>query len=264
MSGVGRVERAAGWLAREGFGGDLAVVLGSGLSSFLDGVAELARAKHSDVPEFAPPGVAGHDGRIVSCRLGGKRAIVLSGRVHHYEGRSPDDVSLAVRVVSALGVPTLVLTNASGGIDPGYDAGDLMLIADQVSLLGGRGSLRGPTFRMAGAYSPGLRRHAREVARERGLRLREGVYAGSLGPTYETPSEIALARTLGASAVGMSTVTEAQAAAECGLALLGVSLITNVPLPGRFTATSHDEVLEAGRRGGTSLLSLVSGVAERL
>lgn len=265
MTGGDRLAKTAEWLGRRGFGGArLAVVLGSGLSSFLTDLDVRASARFSEVPGFPVPAVGGHEGTIVSCALGGRSALVLSGRVHHYEGRSPDEVTFGVRALCALGVPTLVLTNASGGVDPTFAVGDLMLIADQVSLLGGRRRAPGVTFRMAGAFPPALRALAREAAAESGIALREGVYAGSLGPTYETPAEIAMARALGASAVGMSTVSETAAAAAAGVGVLGLSLITNIPLPGRFTTTTHDEVLEAGRAGAGRLLSLVAGVAERL
>lgn len=265
MTGQRHLGTAVEWLRRRGFdGARLAVVLGSGLSPFLSGLDVRRSARFAEVPGFPVPAVGGHEGAVVSCVLGGRSALVLSGRVHHYEGWTPDDVTFAVRALCALGVPTLVLTNASGGIDPSFGVGDVMLIADQVSLLGGRRRVSGPTFRAVDAFSPALRALARGAAAARGIPLREGVYAGTLGPTYETPAEIAFARRLGAGAVGMSTVSEAAAAAAAGAGVLGLSLITNVPLPGRFATTTHDEVLEAGRAGAGRLLSLVAGVAERL
>lgn len=265
MTGEDHLGKAVEWLGRRGFeGARLAVVLGSGLSPFLSGLDARVSARFADVPGFPVPAVGGHQGTIVSCELGRRPAIVLSGRVHHYEGRNHGEVTFAVRVLCALGVPTMVLTNASGGIDPAFAVGDLMLIVDQVSLLGGRRRAPAPTFRMADAFSPALRALAREASVARGIPLREGVYVGSLGPTYETPAEIAMARALGGGAVGMSTVSEAAAAVAAGAGVLGLSLISNVPLPGRFTTTSHEEVLEAGRAGAARLLSLVEGVAERL
>jgi purine-nucleoside phosphorylase len=265
MTGGGRLDKAVEWLGRQGFdGARLAVVLGSGLSPFLSGLDVRSSARFAEVPGFPVPAVGGHEGTIVSCMLGGRSALVLSGRVHHYEGRSPDEVTFAVRALCALGVPTLVLTNASGGVDPAFAVGDLLLIVDQVSLLSGRRGAAGRTFRMIDAFSPALRTLTREAAAARGIPLREGVYVGSVGPTYETPAEVAMARALGAGAVGMSTVSEAAAAAALGADVLGLSLITNIPLPGRFTTTTHDEVIEAGRAGAGRLLSLVAGVAERL
>ena len=190
---------------------------------------------------------------------------MFSGRVHHYEGRSASEVTFAARLAAALDIGVFVVTNASGGIDPSFSVGDVMLIADQISTVGGPRRLpSNEPFSMAGAYTPRLRQLAREAAREAGILLREGVYAGSVGPSYETPAEVALARTFGAQAVGMSTVSEVQAAHAVGLETLGFSLITNVPLPGRFTQTTHEEVLEAGRAGAGRLLSLVAGVVRKL
>ena len=174
-------------------------------------------------------------------------------------------VGVCTGVLVRVGVRVFVVTNASGGVDPGLSVGDLMLIVDQISMVGGPRRLRSAeTFPTAGAYTPRLQRLARAAALEAGILLREGVYAGSVGPSYETPAEIALARTLGAQAVGMSTVSEIQAANAAGLETLGLSLITNVPLPGRFTQTTHEEVLEAGRAGAGRLLSLVAGVVGKL
>jgi len=189
---------------------------------------------------------------------------VLAGRVHHYEGLAPSDVTFGVRLAAELGAATLVITNASGGIDPGFDVGDLMLIRDQIAAVGGPRRLPLGTFRMAGAYSARLRGLAGSAAMDAGVRLREGVYLGSLGPTYETPAEIRMGRLMGASAVGMSTVSEVQAAHSSGMEVLGIAMITNVPLPGRFHETTHEEVLEAGRQGAGKLVSLVIGTLERL
>jgi purine-nucleoside phosphorylase len=174
-------------------------------------------------------------------------------------------VTFGVRLASALGAGVLVITNAAGSVDPGFDVGDLMLIADQISGVSGPRRAPGPgTFRMAAAYSPRLRAIAHEAALDLGIRVRDGVYLGSLGPTYETPAEIRAARAMGASAVGMSTVAEVQAALSLGLDVLGVSLVANLAIPGRHEGTTHAEVLAAGREGGAHLLSLVTAVAERL
>lgn len=260
------VERAAARMLSE-FGGRpvAGVVLGSGLSSFVDGLEERSAIPYERIPGFPLTGVSGHKGRAVSGTLGGRRLVVLSGRVHHYEGRSPCEVTFGVRLLAALGLKVIVVTNASGGIDPGFTVGDVMLIADQISLVPGTRLVPSrESTAMVDAYSPRLRGLARQAAGEAGIRLREGVYAGSLGPSYETPAEIAFARRLGAHAVGMSTVSEVQDARAAGLEVLGLSLITNVPLPGRFVATTHREVLKAGRAGAERLLSLVAVVVRKL
>jgi purine-nucleoside phosphorylase len=243
---------------------EVAVVLGSGLSSFVDALDDAVVLPYAEIPGFPHTGVSGHRGAAVGCTLGGKRALVLAGRVHHYEGLTPSAVTFGVRLASGLGAGALVITNASGGIDPGFDVGDLMLITDQIASVGGPRRLPPPTFRMVDAYTPRLRELARSAAAAAGIRLREGVYLGSLGPTYETPAEIRMARLMGASGVGMSTVSEVQTAHARGMEVLGVALITNVPLPGRFHETTHEEVLEAGRRGAGKLVSLVKGTLERL
>ncbi len=243
---------------------DVAVVLGSGLSSFVDGLGDVLVVPYSDIPGFPRTAVSGHRGAVVGCTLGGKRTLVFSGRVHHYEGCSPDDVTFSVLLAAELGAGVFVVTNASGGIDPGFDVGDLMLVSDQIAAVSGVRRLPQGTFRMAGAYSERLKALARRAAADRKIVLREGVYMGSLGPTYETPAEIRMARLMGASAVGMSTVSEVQAAHSRGLDVLGIALLTNVPLPGRFHGTTHEEVLEAGRRGAGALVSLVSSTLERL
>jgi len=243
---------------------EAAVVLGSGLSSFADGLGDAVVVPYSDVPGFPRTAVSGHRGAAVGCILGGKRTLVFSGRVHHYEGLTPDDVTFSVLLAAELGAGVFVITNASGGIDPGFDVGDLMLIRDQIAAVSGPRRLPQSTFRMGGAYSERLGAAARVAAADLKIKLREGVYMGSLGPTYETPAEIRMARLMGASAVGMSTVSEVQAAHSRGLEVLGIALMTNVPLPGRFHGTTHDEVLEAGRRGAGALLSLVSSTLERL
>lgn len=244
--------------------GAVGIVLGSGLASFTEGVLRSAVIPYDDIPGFPAVAVRGHGGELVVGMLSGREVLVFSGRVHHYEGCSPRDVGFAVDLLTDLGLGTLVLTNASGGLDPGFGVGDLMLIRDQVGILAGRGGTAGSAFSMAGCYSRRLSRLAREAALDLGLTLREGIYVGLLGPTYETPAELELARMMGGSAIGMSTVTEVQKAALSGMDVLAVALISNVPLRGRSVPTSHEEVLRAGYEGGQRLLSLVCAVMERL
>ncbi len=256
---------AAEYLRAAGFGAPAAaVVLGSGLSSFADGLEGRLVVPYSDIPGFPAPGVRGHAGTAVFGKLGERDLLVCSGRVHYYEGRGRSEVTWQVRLFHEMGARVLVVTNAAGGIDPSFGVGEIMLIVDQISMVTGRFRPAGGTFRMARAYTPRLAELARGEALDAGIRLREGVYMGSLGPTYETPAEIAVARRIGAQAVGMSTVAEVQAAHELGMEVLGLSLITNVPLPGRFEVTTHEEVLEAGRQGALGMLSLMAAVARKL
>lgn len=261
-----RLERAAAWLgkrvARSGDEPELGVVLGSGLTSFTGGVRAIETWPYEDIPGFPRSTVSGHSGTLILGEVGGKRALIFAGRVHLYEGYAPFDVTFTVRLMARLGASTFVVTNASGGLDPDFNAGELMLITDQLALVTGPRRLPSLPFRMADAYTPRLRELAVEVAREHRIVLRQGVYAGALGPTYETPAEIAMLRRIGASAIGMSTVLEVQTATALGLSSLGVALITNIP--GGPGPTTHKEVLEAGRAGGRALLTVVSGVFERL
>jgi len=243
---------------------DVAVVLGSGLARFAGGLEDAADVPYADLRGYPRPAVSGHGGRLSVGFLGGVRVAVFSGRVHYYEGRTFEEVTMNVRLAAGLGAGTLILTNAAGGLDPGFEVGDLMLIADHICLLGGRAAFVGREERGRPVYAPRLRRLAARVALERGIPLRRGVYLGSLGPTYETPAEIRMARRIGAHAAGMSTVSEASFGASLGLDVLGVSLVTNLAVPGRGGETTHEEVLAAGRLGAERLLSLVEGVLERL
>jgi len=244
---------------------EAAVILGSGLASFAEGLDGRVSVDYDDVPGGPAPAVRGHGGAVVQGRLGGRRILVFSGRVHYYEGHTPSEVTWQVRLAAELGARSLVITNAAGGIDPGFEVGDIMLISDQISAVTGRRRLSGlGTFRMGDAYTPRLLELARAEALSAGIRLREGVYLGSLGPSYETPAEISYARLAGAHAVGMSTVAEVQTAHALGLEVMGLSLITNIPLPGRFESTTHAEVLRAGRAGATGMLSLVAAVLGKL
>jgi len=258
-----RLDRAAEWLRKHGVGHPrLGIVLGSGLTSFTGGIDVVDSWAYDEIPGFPQSTVSGHSGTLLVATIGGHRTLVFAGRVHLYEGYEPFEVTFTVRLMAILGADTFVVTNASGGLDPDFNAGELMLITDQLSLVTGPRRLPALPFRMANAYTPRLRELAAEVARERHILLRRGVYAGALGPTYETPAEINMLRRIGAAAIGMSTVIEVQTATALGLDSLGVALITNIP--GGPGPTTHREVLEAGRLGGHALLSLVSGVAERL
>lgn len=249
-------------------GVDVFVTLGSGLSSVADRIEDPV-----DIPMVALPGLAvstvpGHTGTLRAGRIGDVRVLAQLGRIHLYEGHAARDVTLMVEVAATLGATTFVVTNAAGGLEPSWTPGDLMLITDHVNLTGTSpllGVLRGdaPVFLdMAGAYDADLRALATEVAAGRDVVLREGVYAGLLGPTYETPAEVRMLRTLGAQAVGMSTVLEVIAARSRNLRVLGFSSITNVH--GEGVATSHAEVIEVGAVAAQRLGGIVLEVLARL
>ncbi len=266
-----RLEAAADVL-REKAGGEIecAIVLGSGFGAVLRDRIDGATIAYKKIPGMPLPTVAGHAGEAHAGMLLGRRVVAFSGRFHLYEGRASAEVIYPVLAAAHAGARTFVLTNAAGGVNPEYRPGDLMLIADQLNLTGtspliGAELLPGQTARfvdMVGAYAPRLHEPARRVAAEHGFTLREGVYAGLVGPTYETPAEARYLRTIGADAVGMSTVLEAIAARALGREVAGISLITNVH--GLGEATSHEEVLDTAARSAENVARLVEGIVAGL
>ncbi len=268
-----RVTEAATWLRERAVpaGVDAGVVLGSGLGDFGDELSNAIVLPYADIPHWPISRVVGHAGLLVSGTTHGKHVLALSGRAHFYEGHPLSLVTFAVRVLGALGVPRLLLTNAAGGINTSFAQGVLMIIDDHINLLGsnplvGPNEERfGPRFPdMTEAYSPRLRAVADEAARALDLRVEHGVYVAVHGPSYETAAEIRAFRVLGADAVGMSTVPEAIVARHMGLEVLGISCITNMAagvLPGPL---QHDEVLRTTRRVRGQFIALLEGIIERL
>ncbi|MBI4503829.1 MAG: purine-nucleoside phosphorylase [Gemmatimonadetes bacterium] len=249
---------------------EAAIVLGSGLGGLAATVEQPQRIGYADIPGFPIPKVAGHGGDLVAGQLEGHPVLLQSGRFHLYEGHPPDTVALPVRVFAELGIRNLVLTNAAGGVRPGFRPPALMLIADHINLMW-RNPITGPVIEgetrfpdMSEPYDRGLRELAREVALGESLLLEEGVYAALLGPSYETPAEIRMLQRLGADAVGMSTVPEVIVARARGMRVLGVSTITNLAAGISPTALSHEEVLAAGRQVARDLERLVRGIVRRL
>jgi purine-nucleoside phosphorylase len=241
-------------------------VLGSGLGGLAEAMSDPARILYKDIPGFHVPSVEGHKGELVIGGLGGKVVLAQSGRFHMYEGYSAEENVLPIRVFGALGIKTLVVTNAAGGIRRTYGPGTIMLIADHLNLTG-RNPLVGPPHQgeqrfpdMTDAYDLAFRELARDTARRLGITLEEGVYAGLLGPTYETPSEVRMLERLGADAVGMSTVAEVIAARAQGMRCLGFSLVTNPGAGISPTPLSHHEVMEVAGRAGKELARLIEGV----
>lgn len=249
---------------------EIFLVLGSGLSGIAQEVVEEASIPFQDIPGFPKASVVGHAGKLVSGRVGGRSVLVQAGRFHFYEGHDPSVVVAPVRLASALGAHTLIVTNAAGGITPGLDPGTILLIDDHLNLLD-RNPLSGPVERgevrfpdMSAPYDPALQILAEEVATEMGLTLPRGVYCAVLGPCYETPAEVRFLRTLGADAVGMSTVPEVITARARGMRVLGFSLITNKAAGLGSTTLDHSEVLEIGQAAGDKLQQLVSTILARL
>ncbi len=268
-------EAAASIRARVGrdAAADVGLILGSGLGAMADAAEAAAALAYREIPHFPVPAAEGHRGRLVLGRLEGRRVAMLQGRVHLYEGYTAEQVAFAVRVLRALGAHTLIATNAAGGLAPDLRAGDLMLIRDHINVMGANPLVGpndaglGPRFLdMASAYDAGLRAAAMEAAREERLALREGVYAGVLGPAYETPAEAAMLRSWGADAVGMSTVPEVIAARHAGLRVLGISVITNAVAAGPTAPApvTHDQVLAVATGAGPRLLRLLCRIVRVL
>ena len=247
-----------------------AIVLGSGLGFLADEIKDAVRIPYKEIPGFPQPGVAGHKGELVAGVLAGVPVIAQSGRFHLYEGHDAGVAALPVRVFAGLGIRTLFLTNAAGGARLTFRPPTLMLISDHLNLMG-RNPLLGPVEEgeerfpdMSEPYDPELRKLAREVAREERIPLEEGVYAGLLGPSYETPAEVRMLRGLGADAVGMSTVPEVIVARARGLRVMGVSTITNYAAGLTTASLSHKEVIAAANEVGAALARLLTGVLARL
>jgi purine-nucleoside phosphorylase len=251
---------------------EVAVVLGSGLAAVADRLKAARSALYAALPGYPETTVAGHPGRLVAGMVDGRKALLLCGRVHGYEGYAPSEVGFGVRVAAALGARTLIVTNASGGIDPALIPGEIVAIADQLNLTGasplaGPNDERlGPRFvDMTNAYSPALRALAVTAASEvLGRPLREAVYAGVAGPAYETPAEVRMLRALGAGLVGMSTVHEVIAARHAGLEVLGLALVANPAAGVQEGPLRHEDVTRAAAAGADAMGALVMRVIETL
>lgn len=248
----------------------VALVLGSGLGFLADRVEGAVRVPYSDIPGFPEPGVQGHKGELVAGHLGGVAVLVQAGRFHLYEGHDAVTAGLPVRVFARLGIKTLIVTNASGGIRPGFGAGTLMLLSDHLNLMF-RNPLIGPLVDgeerfpdLTEAYDLGLRKLARAAAAKLEVPLEEGVYAALLGPSYETPAEVRMLGKMGADAVGMSTVPEVIVARARGMRCLGFSIVTNPAAGLSGSSLSHQEVLEVGSRAGARLGDLITAVVKHL
>lgn len=242
----------------------IGIILGSGLGGLSKSIADAVRIPFGDIPGFPKVTIAGHEGAVIVGSLGGREVVALSGRFHMYEGHPAALAAFPVRVFHALGALELFVSNAAGGISPRLAVGDLMMISDHLNLMGANplvgdaqeGEIRFPD--MTDAYNPGLRWVLRTTAEKLGIPLREGIYAGLLGPSYETPSEVKMLRLLGADAVGMSTVPEVIVARALGMRVAGVSCITNAAAGVTGSALSHAEVLETTNRVSASFQSLVT------
>ena len=250
--------------------GKIAIVLGSGLGGLARRIESAERIEFGEIPGFPESTVVGHAGALICGRLAGKAVLALSGRFHVYEGHGARLAGFPIRVMHALGARTLIVSNAAGGVNRLWQAGDLMVIRDHINLtfrnplIGAveQGDLRFPD--MSEPYDSTLADLAYHVASEQGMSLRDGVYAGLLGPAYETPAEVRMLERLGADAVGMSTVPEVIVARARGMKVLGISCITNMACGISAAPLSHEDVLETTRRVGEKFAGLVEGIVRSL
>jgi purine-nucleoside phosphorylase len=251
-----RAENAAGVIREHcGVAAKTAIVLGSGLGDFADEFEDAVALPYQEIPGFVTSTAQGHAGRLVSGKIGGVPVLAMQGRVHYYEGYSLEEVTFPIRTFGLLGIKTLILTNAAGGIDVQLSQGALMVISDHLNLMtanplrGPNDDRFGPRFPdMSAVWSRELQELATEEARLLGITTRRGIYAALAGPSYETPAEIHMLRSFGADAVGMSTVPEAIVARHMGLRVLGLSCITNMAAGISEAPINHEEVIETGQR----------------
>ena len=249
----------------------VAIILGTGLGPLADMIEDKIVIPYKDIPNFPVSTVAGHSGNFIFGNLGGKRVMAMQGRFHYYEGYDMKEVTFPIRVMHALGIRTLFVSNAAGGTHPDFKVGDLMVITDHINLfpehpLRGRNIPYGPRFPdMSEAYSKEWVDLAARIADEQGWTIRQGVYLGSQGPTYETPAEYRMFRLLGADAVGMSTIPEVIVARHCGMKVFGVSVITNVAaMAGAVAEASHEEVQQAADAAQPRMTTLMKELINRI
>lgn len=266
-----QLEETTQFLKDKGIGSvDFGLILGSGLGELAEEIEQAIAIPFSEIPHFSVSTVVGHAGKLVYGILSGKKVIAMQGRFHYYEGHTMQKVTYPVRVMAALGTHSIIVTNAAGGVNVAFTPGNLMLINDHINftgdnpLIGENDGTIGPRFPdMSHAYTPEYCLTAQKVAKELGVPLQEGVYMGYSGPTYETPAEIRMSRTLGADAVGMSTVSEVIVAVHSGMKVLGISCITNLAA-GMQSSLNHEEVVETTERVKEQFKTLVKAILAEL
>jgi purine-nucleoside phosphorylase len=249
----------------------IGIILGSGLGESTDAVEAEIGINYTDIPNFPAATVAGHAGKFVFGKLGGKNVVMMAGRFHYYEGYSMEEVTFPIRVMKALGVETLIVSNAAGGMNPNFKIGELMLIKDHINLFPEH-PLRGPNDERLGTrfpdmsetYDAKLIQMAEAIAIEKGIKLQTGTYVGLSGPTFETPAEYKWLHGMGADAVGMSTVPEVIVAKHSSMRVFAVSIITDLGVEGHVEKITHEEVLKAAGEATPKLAALVATLIERI
>jgi len=247
---------------------ETAIILGTGLGSLVNEITDKYEIKYEDIPNFPVSTVEGHSGKLIFGKLGNKDIMAMQGRFHYYEGYSMKEVTFPVRVMKELGIKTLFVSNASGGMHPDFEIGDLMIITDHINHfpehpLRGK-NLYGDRFPdMSDAYSKKLIEKAKIIAKEKGIKVQEGVYVGTQGPTFETPAEYKLFRIMGGDAVGMSTVPEVIVANHCKIEVFGMSIITDLGVEGKIVEVSHEEVQKAANAVQPLMTSIMRELINR-
>lgn len=249
---------------------ETAIILGTGLGSLAEEITDKNEILYKDIPNFPVSTVEGHSGKLIFGRLGGKDIMAMQGRFHYYEGYSMKEVTFPIRVMRELGIKNLFVSNASGGTNPNFRIGDLMIITDHINYfpehpLRGRNIPYGPRFPdMSEAYDKEFIRMADTIAQERGIHVQHGVYLGTQGPTFETPSEYKLFHILGADAVGMSTVPEVIVARHCNICVFGVSVVTDLGVEGKIIEVSHEEVQKAADAAQPKMTEIMKEMIKRI
>jgi purine-nucleoside phosphorylase len=260
-----RIERAAEYIReKSGFEPEIGIILGTGLGSLGDHIEKEAVIDYADIPGFPVSTVFGHAGRLILGMLEGKKVIAMQGRFHYYEGYSMQEITLPVRVMKQLGIKLLVASNAAGGLNPEFEAGDIMIIKDHINFMG-TNPLIGPNFEdfgprfpdMSEVYDKDLSELLEKVAASQGIKVHKGVYGAVSGPNYCTKAELTMMIRLGSDAVGMSTVPEAIVAKHCGLMVAGISCITDMAIPDTMTAPTHEEIVKVAESVKPKFTALV-------
>ena len=247
-----------------------AIILGTGLGSLVNEITDKYEIGYENIPKFPVSTVEGHSGRLIFGKLGNKDIMAMQGRFHFYEGYTMKEVTFPIRVMRELGIQTLFVSNAAGGMHPDFEIGDLMIITDHINFfpehpLRGKNSPYGPRFPdMSEAYNKELIRKADAIATEKGIKVQHGIYIGTQGPTYETPAEYKMFRILGADAVGMSTVPEVIVANHCGIKVFGISVITDLGVEGKIVEVTHEDVQKAADQAQPLMTTIMRELINRV
>ena len=247
-----------------------AIILGTGLGSLANEITDKYEIGYETIPNFPVSTVEGHSGKLIFGKLDDKDIMAMQGRFHYYEGYAMTEVTFPIRVMRELGIQTLFISNAAGGMNPDFEIGDLMIITDHINFfpehpLRGKNIPYGPRFPdMSEAYNKGLIQKANEIAQEKGIKVQHGIYIGTQGPTYETPAEYKMFRILGADAVGMSTVPEVIVANHCGIRVFGMSVITDLGVEGKIVEVTHEEVQKAADAAQPLMTSIMRELINRV